>query len=348
MRILKKLNENVVLLVGSMSLKQKKEILQKIENNEVQYIIGTHAIFQEKIQFFDLGLAIIDEQQRFGVKQRQALLTKGKEVDVLIMSATPIPRTLALVLYNDTTISTIKTLPKSKKKIHSYLIQENSVKPILNEIEEKINQNQQVYVVCPAIEKNDTQVRNIEEVYHSFQVVSKGKYKVGVLHGKMKAEEKNVIMQLFVNKEIQLLVTTTVIEVGVDVKSANVMIIYDAHRFGLSQLHQLRGRCARGSEEGYCYFLTDEKDELAIEKLNILTHSQDGFEIAEHDLRLRGPGDVLGLKQSGTPQYLLGSIETDQQLMCVSKQDAIEILVNIQNYPLLQTYIENSTKSYLD
>lgn len=342
----RKLNQNVVCIVGKMPPKEKQAIYEKIASGEVQHVIGTHAIFQENVIFKNLGFAVIDEQQRFGVNQRKTLLSKGKDLDVLIMSATPIPRTMAMLLYNDTAVSTIKTLPKNKKEIHSYLIRQNSVKPILKVIEDKIAEKQQVYVVCPTIEKNELGVRNVEEVYNSFLKVSQNKYQVGMLHGKMKQEEKNTVMQKFLANEIQLLVTTSVIEVGVDVKNANMMIIYDAHRFGLSQLHQLRGRCARGDQEGYCYFLTDEQE--AIEKLEVLVKSQDGFLIAEQDLKLRGPGDILGVKQSGIPGFILGDIFNDQELMYHAKQDAKSILLQIEQYPIIQSAVLNQIDQYLD
>ncbi len=340
--------DNVVLLVGSISQKEKNSLYQKIKQNEVQHIIGTHAIFQENVLFHDLGLVIIDEQQRFGVNQRKTLLSKGDNLDVLIMSATPIPRTLAMTVYNDSDISIIKTLPKTKKTIHSYVIPVNSVKPILSHIEQKIIDKEQVYVVCPSIEKNDNEIRNIEEVYNSFEVVSKGKYRVGMLHGKMSAEEKNIIMNKFINNDIQLLVSTTVIEVGVNVKNANTMVIYNADRFGLSQLHQLRGRCARGDKEGYCYFLTDSKEELALEKLKVLSETQDGFLIAEHDLKLRGPGDVLGIKQSGVPNFILGDVIDDKNIMSIAKQDAIALLSTIDDYPYIKNNILTHVDDYLD
>lgn len=346
---MKKYTDDVILLTASISNKEKEEIYQKIAENKVKYIIGTHAIIQEKVIFADLGFVVIDEQQRFGVNQRKMLLEKGKEVDVLIMSATPIPRTMALAIYNDTDISTIKTLPKQKQKIESFLIKKNSIKPILKEVEHRIAEGEQCYIVCPAIEKNaDSNLRNVEDVYNSFLVVSKGKYQVGLLHGKMKNEEKEAIMQQFLEKKLQVLVTTTVIEVGVDVKDANVMVIYDAHRFGLSQLHQLRGRCARGTRKGYCYFLTDTKDELALERLKICVDNSDGFLIAEYDLKLRGPGDVLGVRQSGVPNLVLGDVFKDSNILEIAKLDALEIMKNIDQYPIIETEILSKVKDYVD
>ncbi len=345
----KKYNTNVVLLTSSLSSKEKQEVYDKIMKGEVQYIIGTHAIIQDKISFKNLGFVVIDEQQRFGVNQRKALLSKGQEIDVLIMSATPIPRTMALALYNETDISIIKTLPKEKKSIYSYLILSNKITTILKEVEQKIFDGEQVYVVCSAIEKNeDYQVRNVQEVYDSFIKVSKNKYQVGILHGKMKQDEKDIVMKKFIEKEIQVLITTTVIEVGVDVKNANIMVIYDAHRFGLSQLHQLRGRCARGNRNGYCYFLTDSKDEMVLEKLKVLIKSNNGFEIAEHDLKMRGPGDILGVRQSGIPNFILGDLVEDQNYMITAKKDAIEILKRINEYPYIENNIIGKLNQYID
>lgn len=346
---IKKYTDKAILLIGSLSENEKAIVKEKIVNNEVKYIIGTHAIIQDSVTYADLGLVIIDEQQRFGVNQRRQLLEKGNEVDVLIMSATPIPRTMALAIYSNTDISTIKTLPKAKQPIISYWIKQNSIKSILKEVEKKIQEGEQCYIVCPAIEKKEnSNLRNVEEVYHSFEIVAKGKYRVGLLHGKMKKEEQEKVMQSFLDKKLQVLVTTTVIEVGVDVKDANVMVIYDAHRFGLSQLHQLRGRCARGTRKGYCYFLSDSKDELAQQKLQICVDNTDGFLIAEQDLKLRGPGDVLGVRQSGVPNLVLGDVFEDMDILTTAQHDALEILQTKENYPYIEHEILDKIKEYID
>lgn len=346
---IRKYTDKAILLIGSLSENEKAIVKAKIANNEVKYIIGTHAIIQDSVIYANLGFVIIDEQQRFGVNQRRQLLEKGSEVDVLIMSATPIPRTMALAIYSNTDISTIKTLPKAKQPIVSYWVKQNSIKSILKEVEKKIQEGEQCYIVCPAIEKKEnSNLRNVEEVYHSFEIVAKGKYQVGLLHGKMKKEEQEKVMQAFLDKKLQVLVTTTVIEVGVDVKDANVMVIYDAHRFGLSQLHQLRGRCARGVRKGYCYFLSDSQDELAQQKLQICVDNTDGFLIAEQDLKLRGPGDVLGVRQSGVPNLVLGDVFEDMDILTAAQHDALEILQMKENYPYIEHEILDKIKEYID
>lgn len=352
-KLLKDFGVVVEVLYASLKTKEKKEVLQRLKDNEIDIIVGTHALFQEDVSFHSLGMVVADEQHRFGVFQRRRMLAKGDKVDFLFMSATPIPRTLAISLYGDMEVSTIKALPKGRKPITTKLIQSRSMAPILEEVLEKIEEGNQCYVVCPAIEKNeDYDLRNAQEIYQGMQQALGKKYRIGLLHGKMTAQEKDETMQLFVQHELDILVSTTVIEVGVDVKTANIMIIYDAHRFGLSQIHQLRGRVGRGEMAGYCYLLSDTKDKDSLQRLRVCEKTNDGFEIAKYDLQLRGPGDMLGTRQSGVPSFILGDIVQDVNILEVAREDAQHILQHIEDaqYESIRIFLSETMKhsTYLD
>jgi len=338
-------NVNIAYLHSSMSVKEKKNLLDLISNKQVDIIIGTHALFQNNVVFNDLGLIITDEQHRFGVKQRQALIAKGNYVDILSMSATPIPRTLANTLYGDIEVSTIDEVPNKGKTIHTTLLSQNSFISKIDEINNLLASGNQMYVVCAAIDNdNETLVRNVIDIYHNLSKYYEGKYKVGLLHGKLDDEIKETVIKQFENKEIDILVSTTVIEVGVDVKNANIMVIYDSNRFGLSQLHQLRGRVGRGDKEGYCYLLNGNNDEETLKRLNTIVKYNDGFKISEMDLKLRGPGDLLGFKQAGLPSFKIGNIIDDYELLNKVKTDAIEIYSNINQYPIIREYLSKVEK----
>lgn len=316
-----------VLYVSSMSAKEKQEILDGLEGDEISIVTGTHALFQEKVQFANLGLVIVDEQQRFGVRQRRALLEKGKNVDFLMMSATPIPRTYAHFLFGDMAISNIKTMPPGREPVWTKYVPGSSMGPILPDVLKGIEEGRQCYVVCPAIEDNDQiNIRSVTSIYEGMKKTFKNRVSVGLLHGKMTGEQKEEIMQKFADHEFDILVSTTVIEVGIDVPNATMMVIYDAHRFGLSTIHQLRGRAARGKVQGKCWLLSPSKDEDAVKRLKMLEELKDGFSITEYDLQLRGPGDILGVRQSGLPSFVLGDFAKDQAMMEVCIQDAREIL----------------------
>ncbi|NLC96073.1 MAG: ATP-dependent DNA helicase RecG [Erysipelotrichaceae bacterium] len=341
-----------VLYSGLSSIK-KKEILEKLVNNEIDILIGTHSIIQENVTFKDLGMVVADEQHRFGVEQRQKLKSKGNKVDFLLMSAPPIPRTLAMTLYGDMDVSTIETMPKGRKPVKTYLIKENSFLSVIKEIEYKLSLNEQIYVICAAIEESENyDARNTIQVYENLKKYFGNKYVVGLLHGKMTSEEKEETMIKFSKNQIQILVSTTVIEVGINVVNATVMIIYDAHRFGLSQIHQLRGRIQRGDKEGICYLLTDTKDKDSLERLKVLLKSNNGFEIATEDLRLRGPGDILGTRQSGIPGFILGNLFEDTKIINQSRIDAEEIVnnKNIDNIKFIElvTGNKNIDVKYMD
>lgn len=317
----------VEVLYSSLSNKQKTSILERLRNNEIDVLIGTHSIIQEDVKFYNCGLVVADEQHRFGVEQRRMLSDKGDKVDFLLMSATPIPRTLAAVLFNDLNISTITSYHASKQMIETRLIQSNSIKPIYDILIERLNQNDQIYFVCPSIEFDETRlVRSVEQIYHALVKGLPKNIRIGMLHGKLSQDEKDKVLQSFLEHKIDCLVTTTVIEVGVNVQTANTMVIYDSDRFGLSQLHQLRGRVGRGSVKGLCFLLTDSEDELSLERLKVLENSQDGFEIANKDLELRGPGEIFGLKQSGIPSFLIANVVLDQAILVTAQKDSIDIV----------------------
>jgi ATP-dependent DNA helicase RecG len=344
-------NVKIEVLYSALSTLKKKDLLDKLVNKEIDILVGTHAILQDNVVFNDLGMVVADEQHRFGVKQREKLREKGDKVDFLLMSATPIPRTLAMILYGDMDISTIETMPKGRKPVKTYLINENSFMSVIDEIEEKLALNEQIYIICAAIEESENfEARNTVDIYNNLKEYFDGRYNVGLLHGKMKSEEKEDVMEEFSKNKIQILISTTVIEVGVNVVNATVMIIYDAHRYGLSQLHQLRGRIQRGNKEGICYLLTDSKDEESLNRLNVLLKSNNGFEISAEDLRLRGPGDILGTRQSGVPGFILGDIFKDTKIINQSRIDAKEIIEN-KDKPDNNRFIkliEKESTSYMD
>lgn len=342
---------SVEVLYSSLKAGEKAAILERLANNEIDILVGTHALFQEEVKFYDLGMVVADEQHRFGVGQRRRLIEKGDKVDFLLMSATPIPRTLALSLYGDMDVSTIQERPQGRMPITTRLIHSASMSPVLDEILERIDAGNQCYVVCPAIEKNEeTNVKNVTDIYMGMKASLGKKYHVALLHGKMSAQEKDDVMNRFKNQEIQILVSTTVIEVGVDVPSANIMVIYDAHRFGLSQIHQLRGRIGRGKQKGWCYLLTASKEEESLRRLKILVKTSDGFEIAHYDLALRGPGDILGTRQSGVPGFILGDVVQDLKILEVARDDAAYLLAHINQYPKIEQFVNEQLpqENYLD
>ena len=322
----------IALLYSNISAQERRELLSQIASGEIDFVIGTHALFQSDVEFRKLGLIITDEQHRFGVKQRQLLQDKGADADVLLMSATPIPRTLATSLYGDLDVTTITQTPNAAKKITTTLIRKNSFMEIVDQIEKLLDEGNQMYVVCAAIDNSsDVISRNVNDIYKNLTQYFNGRYRVGLLHGQMPEEEKDRVQNSFARHELDILVSTTVIEVGVDVRDANIMIIYDANRFGLSQLHQLRGRIGRHEREGFCYLLTDTQDEEALKRLQVIVENRDGFKISYYDLQLRGPGDILGYRQSGLPSFNIGNVVNDADLLNRSRQDVQEILNKIND-----------------
>ena len=325
---------HIELLTGSLSLKEKERVYQAIQSGEADIVVVTHALFQKKVVYHNLGFVITDEQHRFGVMQRKALKNKGQQVDFLIMSATPIPRTLAISMYGDMDVSTIKTMPQGRLPVKTQYIHSSSMKPILKHLKSYLAQGGQCYVICPLVEDSENlEAKSASQIAEAMQKYFQTQYNVGLLHGHMKEDEKEKVMNGFLNNTIQILVSTTVVEVGVDVKNANMMVIYNAERFGMSQLHQLRGRIGRGQEQAYCYLMSSSSSKEAIERLKHLEKSHDGFEISLYDLKLRGPGEVLGQRQSGLPTFLVADIMKDFPILSIARKDADEIIHDyIQNH----------------
>ena len=330
-------------LYSALSSSKKKEILEDVASGKIDILIGTHSMIQDTVTFHKLGLTIADEQQRFGVAQRKALKQKGEQVDFLLMSATPIPRTLAASLFGDMDVSTIETMPPGRITPVTTLVKENSFRTVLNDVKNLLVSGRQLYVICAAVDENEEyHARNVYDTTESIQTVFP-QYKVACLHGRMSTDEKQEIMQAFNTNDIQILVSTTVVEVGVNVVNATGMIIYDADRFGLSQLHQLRGRIQRGSEQGYCWLLTASQEERVLQRLEVLVRSNNGFEISYEDLRLRGPGDILGTRQSGVPDFILGNIVEDTAMINQARKDALKVMESADN-PDYQILLETVRK----
>lgn len=343
---LENLGLDAVLYVSSLPAKKKKQILSDLKEGKISIVVGTHALFQEKVEFKNLGLVVTDEQQRFGVMQRRSLLEKGEKADFLMMSATPIPRTYAHFLYGDIALSEIHTMPPGRKPVETHYVPGTSMKPILKRVLQAIQkEKRQLYVVCPMIDENpETSLSAVNVIYDGMRKTLPPSISIDLLHGKMKAAEKEEIMNRFAKGEIDILISTTVIEVGIDVSNATMMVIYDAHRFGLSTLHQLRGRVARGQVQGECYLLSNSKDPEAIERLQKMEEMKDGFAISAYDLAKRGPGDILGVRQSGLPSFVLGDFEKDPAIMEVCVQDARDILAKQSDKPMLE-YISKAVES---
>lgn len=316
-----------VLLTGSTTARQKREIYQKIADGEVNVIIGTHALIQEKVEYKNLGLVITDEQHRFGVRQREALTTRGNPPHVLVMSATPIPRTLAIILYGNLDISIIDELPAKRLPIKNCVVGTSYRPKAYSFIEKQVQMGRQAYVICPMVEESEgLEAENVTDYARKLQEILPGEIKVEILHGKMKPKEKNRIMEAFASGEIQVLVSTTVVEVGVNVPNATVMMVENAERFGLAQLHQLRGRVGRGEHQSYCIFIQGNNEENTSKRLKILNESNDGFYIAGEDLKLRGPGDLFGIRQSGLMEFKIGDIYNDAGILKNASEAAGEIL----------------------
>jgi ATP-dependent DNA helicase RecG len=314
------------LLTGSMSASEKLRIKNMLLTHEIDMIVGTHALLQEGVIFHSLGLVITDEQHRFGVEQRAILSEKGTNPHIYVMSATPIPRTLALIIYGDLDVSVLDELPKGRQKVETYLVNSPKRQRIYNFIKKYIEKGFQAFIVCPLIEQNESGLIAAEDYAEKIAKEDFAAYKVGLLHGRLKAAEKEQVMRDFAEGNYHLLVSTTVIEVGVDVPNAVVMVIENAERFGLSQLHQLRGRVGRGSEQSYCIFISDAQNKETLERLRIMCETNDGFKIAEKDLELRGPGDFFGHKQHGLPELKIADIFTDISVLQQTQQAAKDLI----------------------
>lgn len=344
-----------VLLTGSMTAKEKREAYAKIASGEANLIIGTHALIQEKVEYASLALVVTDEQHRFGVRQRETLAAKGKEPHVLVMSATPIPRTLAIILYGDLKVSVIDELPANRLPIKNCVVG-TSYRPKAYEfIAKEVAAGRQAYVICPMVEEGESEdLENVVDYTEKLRAALPPSVQVAYLHGKMRPADKNRIMEEFANKEIDVLVSTTVIEVGINVPNATVMMVENAERFGLAQLHQLRGRVGRGEFQSYCIFISTSEAKETMERLQILNHSNDGFHIASEDLKLRGPGDIFGIRQSGEFSFVLGDIYTDASLLKTASE-AVDALLNEDPnldsedaLPLRQYFAEHHSANMVD
>lgn len=315
------------LLTGSMTAKQKREAYERISSGDVSIIIGTHALIQDKVSYHDLALVVTDEQHRFGVKQREALAGKGCMPHILVMSATPIPRTLAIILYGDLDISIIDEMPKNRLPIKNCVVDTSYRETAYRFMKKQVEEGRQCYVICPMVEESESlEAENVQDYSRMLADEMGNDICVACLHGKMKQQEKDEIMDAFGRNEIQILVSTTVIEVGIDVPNATVIMIENAERFGLAQLHQLRGRVGRGKYQSYCIFMTASKSDETKERLDILNHSNDGFFIASEDLKLRGPGDLFGIRQSGILDFKVADVFQDAKILQDASEDAGKIL----------------------
>ena len=353
--MLKPLNVQIKLLTGSVKTKDRKEIHEELENGKLQILIGTHALFEEKVQFQNLGLAIIDEQHRFGVEQRSKMWRKNEiPPHILIMSATPIPRTLAMSVYGDLDMSVIDEMPPGRKDIKTVHRYDKNRLAVFKFIKDEIEKGRQIYIVYPLIQESEA--LDYKDLMDGFEGISRAfplpKYSISVVHGKLKGEEKELEMQRFIRKETNIMIATTVIEVGVNVPNASVMVIESAERFGLSQLHQLRGRVGRGAEQSYCILMTGNKlSEDAKTRISTMVHTNNGFEIADVDLKLRGPGNLLGKQQSGVLNLKIADIVKDAQVLKLARSVAFETLqkdanlASVENVPILNTFKEISQKT---
>lgn len=322
------------LLISAISKKKKQELLERLEKGEIDVLIGTHAMLEENVVFAKLGLVVTDEQHRFGVKQRTKIVEKGQNPDVLVMSATPIPRTLALILYGDLDISIIDELPPNRKQIETFAVRKNMEERVNLFIKKQIEEGRQAYIVCPLVEENEEMdLESVTKLYEKCKEEIFPEYRVAYIHGKMKAKEKEEIMMRFKQAEIDILISTTVIEVGVDVPNSSIMVIEDAQRFGLAQLHQLRGRVGRGKYQSYCVLKYDGNSENTRKRMKVMCETNDGFVISEKDLELRGSGDFFGTMQHGIPEFKIANLFEDIEILKVVQQMTVEL---IQDDPKLE------------
>ena len=329
---------NVILLTGKLKAKEKKEVKSQIENGEANIIIGTHALISEDVKYNNLGLVITDEQHRFGVTQRGNLKNKGITPDILYMSATPIPRTYALTLYGDMDISSIRTMPNGRKPVKTYVKTNKEIKDVLYMMLDQIKAHHQIYVIAPLIEESDK--IDLEDVYKLEEKMKKAFGKicnVGIMHGKMNNKEKEEIMDEFKQNKIQILISTTVIEVGVDVANATMIVIFDSYRFGLSALHQLRGRVGRNDLDSYCILISDKETK----RLGVLTKTNDGFKVSEEDFKLRGGGDIFGVRQSGDMNFKLADIKNDYDMILKAKEDSETFIKSKESQSVKYNFIRN-------
>lgn len=324
---LEPLGIQMALLTGSTKTKARREILERLATGEIDIVMGTHALIQPDVIFKRLGLVITDEQHRFGVEQRRILKEKGENPDVLFMTATPIPRTLSITAFGEMDVSIIDELPAGRKEIETHWLKHEQFNQVLQKLEAELSAGRQAYVICPLIEESDKlDVQNAVDVFQQLSTVFHNKYNVGLMHGRLHSNEKDAVMREFSEGNLQVLVSTTVVEVGVNVPNATFMVIYDAERFGLAQLHQLRGRVGRGEHQSYCILLADPKSDEGKERMISMVEMTDGFRLAEKDLELRGPGDFFGRKQSGLPEFKVADLVHDYRALETARQDAVQLV----------------------
>ena len=328
---------NIKEILGSTPKKDKEKIKEELKQGKIDMIIGTHALLEETIEFNNLGLIITDEQHRFGVNQRSSLRNKGNMPDVLYLSATPIPRTYALTIYGDMDISIIKSKPKGRKEVITMVKDNSEITEVLTRIKKELDQDHQVYIVSPLIDNEESEDEDIKKLERKFKLAFKNK-NIGILHGKMTPKEKDDIMKKYQEHKIDILISTTVIEVGVDVKNATMIVIFDAYKFGLATLHQLRGRVGRNDLQSYCILVTNRETK----RLDIMEKVSDGFELAEEDFKLRGSGDLFGTKQHGDMNFKIANLTKDYNILLEAKEDSNNILKEIDNYPLLKGILKES------
>lgn len=344
-QLLEPFGVRTALLTSSVKGKRRREILELLKQGEIHVLIGTHALIQDEVNFNNLGLVITDEQHRFGVEQRRVLREKGENPDVLFMTATPIPRTLAITVFGEMDVSVIDEMPAGRKTIETYWAKHEMLERVLAFMEKELAKGRQAYVITPLIEESDKlDVQNAIDVHSTLSFYFQSRYKVGLMHGRLHSDEKDHVMKAFSENEVQVLVSTTVVEVGVNVPNATVMMIYDAERFGLAQLHQLRGRVGRGSDQSYCILLADPKSEVGKERMKIMSETNDGFILSEKDLELRGPGDFFGKKQSGLPEFKVADMVHDYRALETARNDASLL---VQSSAFWQADKYHSLRDYL-
>ena len=342
------------LLIGSVTKKKKEEILKRLENGEIDILIGTHALLEENVVFKNLGLVVTDEQHRFGVRQRATIASKGENPDVLVMTATPIPRTLALILYGDLDISIIDELPPNRKKIDTFAVTKSMEQRVNTFIKKQIDEGRQAYIVCPLVEENEEiDAKSVLELAEKYKTEIFPEYKVEYLHGKMRPKEKDEIMQKFKDGQIDILISTTVIEVGVNVPNASIMIVENAERFGLAQLHQLRGRVGRGEYQSYCILKYQGSSEVIRQRMKTMQETNDGFVIAGKDLELRGRGEFFGTKQHGIPEFKIANLFEDMPMLKMVQSLAIKIeqedpKLELEKNKKLKILVENKLKNRIE
>ena len=338
----------VAMLSGKTKVKARRELLQKLADGEIDILIGTHALIQPDVQFKKLGFVITDEQHRFGVEQRRVLKEKGENPDVLFMTATPIPRTLAITAFGEMDVSIIDELPAGRKQIETHWLKQEQLNSVLQKMREELMKGRQAYVICPLIEESDKlDVQNAVDAYEQLATYFVGNFQVGLMHGRLTSDEKDEVMRDFSEGKTHVLVSTTVVEVGVNVPNATFMAIYDAERFGLAQLHQLRGRVGRGEHQSYCVLLADPKTDEGKERMRSMTETNDGFRLAEKDLELRGAGDFFGKRQSGLPEFKMADLVHDYRALDVARKDAEELVSSDEfwekaDYEGLRQMLENA------